>query len=376
MVFILSKDESSPASFLAKLNTSRHALGIMPFTPAPSLVQNSPAISRIGRFYLTRELGRGTVGCVYLGHDPVIARDVAIKTFNPRLSPSEKAKYEPQFINEARAAGRLSHPHIITIYDASSEGGTTYIAMEYLQGRELDKVLDGGYRFMPDEVGSIAWKIADALDYAHRHDVVHRDIKPANIFMLKGDIPKLVDFGIARAPNRVADRQANVDESYTMFHGSNLLGTPNYMSPEQASGKPVDARTDIYSLGAVMYEMLAGRKPFQSDSVDDLLQQIAFKAPPAPADIDTRIPKALSRIVMKAMSKRPEKRYQTAEQMAIDIKHYLLQERRARRRVKRAASASEQNQPAETTNRNKLSWAYLLLFAAAVVTALAFWGYR
>lgn len=345
----------------------------MPFTPAPSSVQNAPAISRIGRFYLTRELGRGTVGCVYLGHDPVIARDVAIKTFNPHLSPSEKAKYEPQFINEARAAGRLSHPHIITIYDASSEGGTTYIAMEYLQGRELDKVLDGGYRFMPDEVGSIVWKIADALDYAHRHDVIHRDIKPANIFMLKGDIPKLVDFGIARAPNRVADRQANIDESYTMFHGSNLLGTPNYMSPEQASGKSVDARTDIYSLGAVMYEMLTGRKPFQSDSVDDLLQQIAFKAPPAPADIDSRIPKALSRIVMKAMSKRQEKRYQTAGQMAIDIKRHLLKERHARRHMKQPLSTSEPTPTVEATPHKNPTWAYLFLFAAAVVTAFAFW---
>jgi eukaryotic-like serine/threonine-protein kinase len=299
-------------------------------TSSPALMPNSPAISRIGRFYVTRELGRGTVGCVYLGHDPVIGREIAIKTFNPRLTLTEKSRFGQQFINEARAAGCLSHPHIVTIYDASVESGTTYIAMEYLQGRELNKTLDSGHRFLPDEVASIVWKIADALDYAHRNGVVHRDIKPANIFMVKDEVPKLIDFGIARSPNRLADKPSD-DEPYTMFRNNDLLGTPNYMSPEQACGKQVDALTDIYSLGAVMYEMLAGQKPFQSETADKLLQQIAYKAPPAPHEIDSRVPVVLSQIVMKAMSKRPEKRYQTAEKMALDIKRYLLRERRARR---------------------------------------------
>jgi eukaryotic-like serine/threonine-protein kinase len=333
-----------------------------------SLMPNSPAITRIGRFYITRELGRGTVGCVYLGHDPVIGRDIAIKTFHPRLTPVERSRCEQQFINEARVAGRLSHPGIVTIYDASVENGATYIAMEYLQGRELNKVLDSGHRFTPDEVASIIWKIADAIDHAHKHEVVHRDIKPANIFMVNDDLPKLVDFGIARAPNRLPDKQSGNDEPYTMFRANDLLGTPNYMSPEQACGKQVDARTDVYSLGAVMYEMLVGHKPFQSESADKLLQQIAYKAPPAPHEIDAAVPVVLSKIVMKAMSKRPEKRYQTAEKMALDLKRYLLRERRARR-VQLHMPAMEQPATASLPANQRILFllGYLSLAAAAAI---------
>ena len=339
---------------------------VTPFTPS------APAVSRIGRFYLTRELGRGSLGCVYLGHDPVIARDIAIKTFNPRLTAAEKSRHGHQFINEARAAGRLSHPHIVTIYDASVENGTAYVAMEYLQGHELDKLLNNGDRFTPEEVATVAWKIADALDHAHRHEVIHRDIKPANIFMVNDNVPKLVDFGIARAPNRLADKHAMADDPYSMFRSDQLLGTPNYMSPEQATGKPVDARTDIYSLGAVMYEMLAGRKPFQEDNPDKLLQQIAFKAPPAPHEIDPAVPTVLSRIVMKAMSKRPEKRYQSAEKMALDIKHYLLRERRARRSTLSIPPGEQAPvRSARVDGRILSRLAYLSLAAAGAVAVVA-----
>ncbi|HJV50070.1 MAG TPA: serine/threonine-protein kinase [Noviherbaspirillum sp.] len=332
----------------------------------------APALSRIGRFYITRELGRGTVGCVYLAHDPVIGRDLAIKTFNPRLTPSERARYEQQFINEARAAGALSHPHIVTIYDASVENGASYIAMEYLQGRELNRLLDSGRRFTPDEVASIACKIADALDHAHRNNVVHRDIKPANIFMLDGDQPKLVDFGIARAPKaggRIAGGEPAADDwAHTIFQNNKLFGTPNYMSPEQAAGKPVGAPTDIYSLGAVMYELLAGQKPFQSGSVDKLLTEIAHRAPPPPHEIDPNVPPALSQIVMKAMSKRPEKRYQTGEAMALELKRFLLRERRAKRRMKLEMLALERRQPEKPSLRRRLLfWAGCL----SLVTATA-----
>lgn len=345
----------------------------MSFTHPVPQTPPAPAISRLGRFYITRELGRGTIGCVYLGHDPVIGRDIAIKTFHPRLTAVEKSRYEQQFINEARAAGLLSHPHIVTIYDASIESGMVYIAMEYLQGRELNKWLDSGHRFTPGEVASIIWKIADALKHAHQRQVIHRDIKPANIFMVKGDQPKLVDFGIARSPNRVADKMVSTDEPYTIYHGNNLLGTPNYMSPEQATGKPVDARTDIYSLGAVMYEMLAGRKPFHADSTEKLLEQIAYKAPPAPHEIDSRIPVPLSKIVMKAMSKKPEKRYQEAEQMAVDIKRFLLRERRDRRRMHTPAAALERRNVEGPASWHKpLIWmGYLALAAGSVVAGIS-----
>lgn len=339
----------------------------MPLSSVISSSQANPAVSRIGRFYVTRELGRGSLGCVYLGHDPVIGREIAIKTLSPRLTPTEKLKYEQQFINEARAAGCLSHPNIVTIYDASIEGGTHYIAMEYLHGRELNKLLEHGHRFRPDEVASIVWKIADALDHAHKNNVIHRDIKPANIFMVRDNQPKLVDFGIARVPHKNVGKQDDTDEPYTLFH-NNLLGTPNYMSPEQATGKPVDARTDIYSLGAVMYEMLAGRKPFQTSDADKLLHQIAFKTPHAPHEIDSRIPIMLSQIVMKAMSRRLEKRYQSAGEMALDIKRYLVRERRARRGMRLPIATLEQKEPNVLPDRRRLSWmGYLALAVAAAI---------
>lgn len=339
--------------------------------PTARVTSIAPALSRIGRFYLTRELGRGTAGCVYLGHDPVIGRDLAIKTFNPRLTPAEKSRYEQQFLNEARAAGCLSHPHIATIYDASVENGATYIAMEYLQGRELSRMLDNGHRFKPEETASIGWKIADALDHAHRHDVVHRDIKPANIFMVKDELPKLVDFGIARAPKRSGGAEGETPADHwhhTIFQNNKLFGTPAYMSPEQAAGKPAGPPTDIYSLGAVMYEMLVGQKPFQSGSVDKLLNEIALRAPAPPHEVDPNIPMALSQIVVKAMSKRPEKRYQTAEAMALDLKRFLLRERRAMRRMKLEMVALERRHPRKLNfARSPLFWGGCLALAAATM---------
>jgi serine/threonine-protein kinase len=334
---------------------------------AQSLSSSASAISRVGRFYITRELGRGAVGCVYLAHDPVLGRDIALKTFHPRLAAGERNRLEQQFINEARAAARLSHPNIVTIFDASIEGATSYIAMEYLQGAGLDRQLDKGRRFTPEAIAAIVGKLADALAHAHRNGVVHRDIKPANIFMLEDDQPKLVDFGIARAPNRAPEQCAGDGQPYTLFR-NNLLGTPNYMSPEQASGKPVDARTDIYSLGAVMYEMLTGRKPFQGNDQDDLLQQIAYKAPQAPHLIDPDVSEALSQVAMKAMNKRPEKRYRTADDMARDIRRFMTRRRRARRGAKTEVRPLQQATPT-APERLISTWVLCVVLAGAAATA-------
>ncbi|GAA4017184.1 serine/threonine-protein kinase [Actimicrobium antarcticum] len=315
-------------------------------TEKPSGKQATPAPlpSRIGRFHITRELGRGSLGAVYVGHDPVIDRDVAIKTFNPTSQSQSRRSGEQQLINEARAAGRLSHPHIVTIFEASSEGPITYMAMELLHGRELNKLLDDGHKFDYDEVASIIWKLSDALDYAHRHAVVHRDIKPANIFLVDDHQPKLVDFGIARAPNRVAE-QLSIDEPPVTLFRNNLLGTPNYMSPEQATGREVDRRTDIYSLGAVMFEMLTGRKPFQSRDTDKLLHLIAHKAADKPHELDSAIPMILSRIVTKAMSKQADRRYQSAGAMTLDLKRYLIAGKRARRKLRMALPMLQTDDP-------------------------------
>jgi serine/threonine protein kinase len=341
----------------------------MTFSTAFSVDPVRPAVTRIGRFYITRELGRGSIGTVYLGHDPIIDRDVAIKAFRNRLPVVERKQFEQQFINEARAAGRLAHPHIVTIYEASSEGDATYIAMEYLQGCELSKLLDEGHRFKPDDVASISWKIADALDHAHKNKVVHRDIKPANIFLVGEHQPKIVDFGIARAPNRLSGQPDQVDPPHTLFR-HNVLGTPNYMSPEQALGKSVDVRTDIYSLGAVMYEMLTGHKPFQADSTDKLLQLIAYKAPTPPHEINPDIPRQLSDIVMKAMSKREGKRYQHAEEMMLAIKRYLMRKRRMHERLPKSILPSEAVSSDRPAIRSPLFWSGCCIAMAALIAGL------
>ncbi|MFC7288046.1 serine/threonine protein kinase [Herminiimonas glaciei] len=326
---------------------------------------------RIGRFAIKHELGRGSIGVVYLAHDPIIDRDVAIKTFRSRLSLVEKKQHEQHFINEARAAGRLAHSNIVTIYEASSEGDATYIAMEYLQGRELNKMLDGGHRFTASEVASISWKIADALEHAHKNGVVHRDIKPANIFLSADLQPKVVDFGIARAPNRVTDQMHKAEEPYTLFH-DNLLGTPNYMSPEQAMGHAVDARTDIYSLGAVMYEMLTFRKPFQAEDTDKLLHQISFKAAADPHAIEASVPLALSKIVMKAMSKKVDKRYQTAEEMALDIKRFLARTRRDQGRKAKLEDIEAIVEPLPLRH-SRLFWPVCGGIVALLIAAYSIW---
>lgn len=316
-------------------------------TPANAIPANKELLNRIGRFRIIRELGRGTIGCVYLGHDPVIDREVAIKTFLPSMSAAARKRMEEQFINEARASGRLNHTNIVTIYEAFSEGGTTYIAMEYLQGTELHRLLAAKHKFSTSDIASIIYRLANALDFAHKNKVVHRDIKPANIFLVADNQPKLMDFGIARAPNRVADEQGDGNDApFTLYCKDNLLGTPNYMSPEQATYSPVDHRTDIYSLGAVMYEMLTGRRPFVAENVEKLLEKIAHRAPKAPHEINPEIPEGLSAIVMRAMSKRPEKRYASAADMAEEIKRYVLAGKR-RRREDRAREGEEKRRQSD-----------------------------
>lgn len=329
----------------------------------------TPSRNRIGRFHITRELGRGTLSTVYLGHDPVIDRTVAIKAFHRDLVAQTRRMQDRQLINEARAAGRLSHPHIVTIFEASSEGPETYIAMEYLQGSALSTLLDAGHAFGYEAIATICWKLADAIDHAHRHDVVHRDIKPANIFLVGDHQPKLVDFGIARAPNRLGSSIVSTDNPETLFC-NNLLGTPNYMSPEQAGGHPVDRRTDIYSLGAVMYQMLTGRTPFQAIETDTLLQLIAAKVPESPRDLNPAIPKALSRIVMKAMNRQEDKRYQDAGDMTRDIKRYLIDGKRTRRRQRMETIDSERSGTGNGA-RNPAIQTALLAVCAALSFAIA-----
>ena len=321
-----------------------------------------PLNKRVGRFYLTEKLGVGSNGTVFRGHDPVIDRDVAIKILNTIPNATDKKQREQQFINEARAAGRLSHPSIVTIFDASTEGGTTFIAMEFLPGQDLRQMLASGKSFDIIETATIIQRIADALTVAHANGVIHRDIKPGNIFILPKNHPKVVDFGIARAPNRLIDENQPAD--VTLFN-NNVLGTPNYMSPEQAMGKPVKALTDVYSLGAVMYEMLTGQKPFQSNDIDKLLHQIAHKPPKSPTEVNPCVPESLSKIVTKAMQKDLTLRYQSTEEMSQALYRFLERDKKLKQKGGRSKPAAERNEK-KKEGINSL----LLLSGAAVIVAI------
>ena len=257
----------------------------------------SAPLTRLARFEIQGELGRGAMGVVYRAHDPALDRTVAIKTILLPPDAAERAAYEARFMIEARAAGKLAHPAIITIYDVGREGDLAYIAMEMLQGMDLRQRLAQG-RLSPHEAGAIAMQLADGLAFAHEHGVVHRDIKPANIMLLRGDRVKIMDFGIARLQASDVKTQTGV-----------LLGTPKYMSPEQVAGQPLDERSDIFSAGGVLYEMWTGRPPFTGADVSQLLHNIAQATPVAPGRL-AALPPIADLIITRALAKDPAARYQ------------------------------------------------------------------
>jgi serine/threonine protein kinase len=265
----------------------------------------------LGRYRIIGELGRGAMGAVYRALDPLIEREVAIKTLLPNLPEDVMDEVRERFLREARSAGRLNHPNIVTIFDVGEQDGMAYIAMELLQGRSLQRILRESGRLAYDLVADIAAQVADALDFAQRFSIVHRDVKPANVMIDAMERAKLMDFGVAYVP------------SSTMTQTGTSLGSPRYMSPEQVLGMPVDPRSDIFSLGVVLYEMLARRTPFENPgdtTVFALMNRIAG-TPHAPLrQVDARIPEAFERIVDRALAKKPEERYQRAGEMAADLR--------------------------------------------------------
>jgi hypothetical protein len=251
------------------------------------------------------------MGAVYRALDPLIEREVAIKTLLPNLPDDVMGEVRERFIREARSAGRLNHPNIVTIFDVGEQDGMAYIAMELLEGRSLQRILREHGRLAYDLVADIAAQVADALDLAQRYSIVHRDVKPANVMVDSMERAKLTDFGVAYVP------------SSTMTQTGTSLGSPRYMSPEQVLGMPVDPRSDIFSLGVVLYEMLARRTPFESagdTTVFPLMNRIAAIPHPPLRQIDPRIPAGFERIVDRALAKKPEQRYQRAAEMAFDLR--------------------------------------------------------
>ena len=261
----------------------------------------------LGRYQIEKELGKGAMGVVYLGKDPKIGRVVAIKTMalSQEFEADELVEAKERFFREAETAGRLSHPNIVTIFDAGEEHDLCYIAMELLKGKDLVPYTKPGALLPIDKVVSIVARVGDALGYAHKQNVVHRDIKPANImYELEGDVVKVTDFGIARI----------TDSSKTKT--GMVLGTPSYMSPEQLSGKKVDGRSDLFSLAVSLYQMACGKLPFEGDSMAQLMFKIANQETPDILAVNPDLPRGLVVFLERAMAKDPDERYQTGDEFA------------------------------------------------------------
>ena len=271
-------------------------------------------ISTLGRYKIVSEIGQGAMGVVYKAVDPIIDRTVAIKTINLNLSRQELEEYEQRFQQEIKAAGRLNHPNIVTIYDVGKTEQVAYMAMEFLEGQELKDMIASGNLPTADQVVDIIAQVADGLWFAHQQDIVHRDVKPSNIMVLKGGIAKITDFGIARLPNSAVKTMTGL-----------ILGSPRYMSPEQVIGKAIDARSDIFSLGVVLYEALTGVAPFDGDNVNAIMYATVNTTPPAPSSHNKSIPPMLDLIVAKAMAKLLEDRYQTIKEFAGDLREVRRQ---------------------------------------------------
>jgi len=266
-----------------------------------------------GRYEILSELGRGAMGVVYKAHDPKINRIVALKTISMAgQSPEEERDYRGRFYREAEAAGRLSHPGIVTIFDVGEEPETRapYIVMEFVGGESLDKLVSQGDRKLPVETAlQLALELAEALDCAHRQGVVHRDLKPANILMTEDGHAKIADFGVAKlnlANQTLAGR---------------ALGTPAYMSPEQLNGEAVDGRSDLFSLGVILYTVLTGYRPFQGNSALTVSFKVVNREPIPATLLDTELPTGLDHIIERAMAKDPTERYQSGAEMVQDIRN-------------------------------------------------------
>ena len=270
-------------------------------------------LTKAGRYEIQGELGRGAMGVVYKAVDPVIGRTVAVKTL--RLSEEGTGLSRPELLNrfqtEARAAGLLTHPNIVVVFDAGEEDGLYYITMELVEGKSLQVLLDSGQAFPLARVLRIMEQTCSALQFAHERSIVHRDIKPANLMLTADDTVKITDFGTAK-----------ILQFGTVQQTAHVMGTPSYMSPEQVKGRVVDGRSDIFSLGVMLYEMITGEKPFPGQNITTVIYKIVNEDPVPPRTIDRTIHHGLSAVVMKALAKDPLARYQSCKEMLDDLKNY------------------------------------------------------
>ncbi len=297
---------------------------LAPAVPTSTRPEGMPTIGHIGRYALKYCIGEGGLGTVYAAHDPLLSRLIAIKTLNVDLPTDARDTFNDLFLNEAKAAGRLSHPHIVTVFDAGVSPQGAYIAMELLKGKDLRQLLKEGWRPTPAQAALIVRRVADALAYAHSKGVVHRDIKPANIFMVGRTQPRVLDFGIARVAQQRDSKLRSLDGAPTTMAPLEVLrGSPYYMAPEQVRQESVDRRADVYSLGVVLYELLTGERPFDGDTLIDITEAVLNKQPPPAHELNPQVPKELSGIAARAMLRDRDQRTHSARALSRELRQWL-----------------------------------------------------
>ena len=309
-------------------------------------------MKKIGKYKILGTLGKGGMGIVYKALDPDIEREVAIKTirFDTLTEGMEKEELLTRVIREAKAAGRLNHPNIITIYDVVRDKDLTYIVMQYVDGPSLQTMIDSGKPFSPQEIIDTLKPVSDALDFAHQGGIIHRDIKPANILIDKSGQPFLADFGVARI------------ETSTLTQAGTTVGTLSYMSPEQVKGQTVDKRSDIFALGVILYELLTGKKPFGGDNMSTIVYRIVNEEPQRVTEINKELHGGYESVVRRALAKNPEDRYQSCREMIADLENPS--------RMAEATLAYEFGQEAGGVSK-KRKMTFVLAGAAALVAIIA-----
>ncbi len=325
--------------------------------------------THLDRYEIVAELGRGAMGVVYRAHDPKLDRAVAIKTVSlSGLDPDAEQEYRKRFVVEAQVAGRLSHPGIVTIFDAREEEAEPYLVMEYVEGQSLQELVGRENRTLPlSTTLRMVQEIAEALHYAHSQGVVHRDIKPANILVTNDGRPKIADFGIAK-----------LNQTELTSPGQ-VLGSPAFMAPEQLSEEAIDARSDLFSLGVILYYMLTGHRPFQGNSTTTVCFKLVNHEPPNVSAFDSKLPPELDAIVSRAIAKDPGQRYQTGMAMASDIQALresggFLYSAPVERNPKRQAALQPVKGNGGQPHVSSFSKATLTAgFLAIIVGGVAFW---
>lgn len=310
-------------------------------------MENSERNMKYGRYEVVEQLGKGAMGVVYKAHDPQINRMVALKILREDRVTSED--FVQRFIREAMAIGRLSHPNIVTVYDIGQDNGTVYIAMELLEGMQLNDALK---ERKPDAqwIAGIAVQLSDSLAYAHSRGIVHRDIKPSNIILTPTEQVKITDFGIARIEDPDMSQQTQAGQ---------ILGTPIYMSPEQVAGQTLDGRSDLYSLSVILYEITVGKRPYSGENITAIFRAITQDTPVPPSEVDPAIPKELSDLIMTGMHKDLNQRFQNGNDMAAAFKNF----------IKKSESGSAVSAPAPAPKKSAGP-----LLAAAIIAVIAVIG--